>query len=247
MEYREKSIPAIARWVECAWSLETAHNICGYPVRPDGCIDILYSAAGRLDVVGAMTSEKRFSMAAGSSAVGVRFRPGMAGAFLAIAAQEITDTTIPLRDVWGRRGQELEARLAESTTLGERHRILITGLGDPHFAPTSTQLAAEAITRARGSIDLEQLIRQTGISERQFRRRLLEETGLSPRRLCRVVRFRHACALANSRNLSWSHIAAEAGYFDQAHLIRDFREFTGSTPMSVFYKTDGERRSKVHA
>ena len=63
-------------------------------------------------------------------------------------------------------------------------------------------------------------------------------SGLRPKQLCRVLRFRRACALAG-RGLPWGLVAAEAGYFDQAHLIRDFHEFTGDTPMSVFSNTDG--------
>jgi AraC-like DNA-binding protein len=84
------------------------------------------------------------------------------------------------------------------------------------------------------------------MSERQFRRRCLEESGLAPKHLCRVLRFRRACELGE-RGLPWGLIAAEAGYFDQAHLIRDFREFTGATPMgartnvSVFSNTANGR------
>ena len=70
----------------------------------------------------------------------------------------------------------------------------------------------------------------------QFRRRCLEESGLTPKHLCRVLRFRRACALAHPA-ADWAEIAAGAGYFDQSHLIRDFREFTGRTPVSVFSNT----------
>ncbi len=63
------------------------------------------------------------------------------------------------------------------------------------------------------------------------------ETGLTPKKLCRVLRFRRACALG-SLGLPWSLVALDAGYFDQAHLIRDFREFAGTTPMSVSSNTN---------
>jgi AraC-like DNA-binding protein len=73
------------------------------------------------------------------------------------------------------------------------------------------------------------------LSPRQFRRRCLEESGLTPKRLSRVLRFRHACRIARAaKRPNWSDIALEAGYFDQAHLIRDFHKFTGLTPMAVF-------------
>jgi transcriptional regulator GlxA family with amidase domain len=75
------------------------------------------------------------------------------------------------------------------------------------------------------------------MSERQFRRRCLDESGLGPKQLSKVLRFRRACALGEG-GLPWGLVAVEAGYFDQAHLIRDFREFTGSTPVSVLSNTD---------
>lgn len=236
MLYRERAANEIERWVECIWSLATSRAVRNYPVFPDGCIDIIYSSISRLEVVGAMTRERRFDVRAQTSLVGVRFRPGMAGPFLRIPAQEITDRTILLEDLWGSAARELESRLAESASPDHWRRILVTGLGTPNRQPTHTQRAVEAITAAHGDLDLERIIRQAGITERQFRRRLLEETGLSPKKLCRVLRFRRACAL-RTRGLPWSLIAAEAGYFDQAHLIRDFREFTGNTPMSVFSNT----------
>jgi AraC-like DNA-binding protein len=78
---------------------------------------------------------------------------------------------------------------------------------------------------------------QAGMSPRQFRRRCFEESGLAPKHLCRILRFRHACELAISRGSGWAAIAADAGYFDQAHLIHDFHEFTGRAPVSFFSNT----------
>src|SRR5262249_22982940 len=105
-------------------------------------------------------------------------------------------------------------------------------------APNSVQRAIEFITASSGEIDLDYVASQSNLSLRQFRRRCLEESGLSPKHLCRVLRFRRArsFALASSRP-DWSRIAADSGYFDQSHLIRDFREFTGRAPMSVFSNT----------
>jgi AraC-like DNA-binding protein len=204
-------------------------------VLPDGCIDIIYSSTGHLEVVGAMTRARRFDVPAQTQIAGVRFRPGMATPFLHVPAEEITDRTIPLHDLWGSVTRELEGRLAESRP-ADRGHILAAGLGIPATQPSNTQRAVEAITAAQGNLEVDWVIRQAGITERQFRRRLLEETGLSPKKLCRVLRFRHAYALGRC-GLPWSLIAVEAGYFDQPHLIRDFREFAGDTPMSVFSNT----------
>jgi AraC-like DNA-binding protein len=225
----------LARWVECAWSIETSAPLSGYPVRPDGCLDILYSPAG-LQVVGAMTAEQRYDLPSGASTVGLRFHPGMAAAFLRVPAAELTDRVIPLEEIWGAAARELQSRLDHAVSAAERLAILGATVRPPASTPNPVQRAIETVTSSHGDIDLDWVARQAGMSERQFRRRCLEESGLAPKQLCRVLRFRRACALGE-RGLPWGLIAAEAGYFDQAHLIRDFREFTGDTPMSVFSNT----------
>ena len=202
-------------------------------MRPDACIDIVYSEANGLNVVGAMISEKRFHLPARARTGGIRFRPGMARSLFRVQAHELTNRAIPLKALWGNSARELESRLAESKSAYDCCRVLAAAIQPPEAGPYDMQRAVEAMMAAHGDIDLEWLIRETGISDRQFRRRCLEETGLPPEQLCRVLRFRDAFALG-ARGLPWSLIAVEASYFDQANLIRDFREFTGRTPLSVF-------------
>jgi AraC-like DNA-binding protein len=184
-----------------------------------------------------MTAEQRYDLPAQSSSIGLRFHPGMAAAFLRIPAAELTDRVIPLEDLWGAAARELQSRLHHTDSTAERLAILggtVRRLSFP--APNAVQRAIEALTGVHGDIDLAWIARQAGMSERQFRRRCLEESGLAPKQLCRVLRFRRACELGRT-GLPWGLIAAEAGYFDQAHLIRDFREFTRATPVSVFSNT----------
>jgi AraC-like DNA-binding protein len=226
-----------ARWLECGWCSETTDQ-SDHAVRPDGCLDIIYSADAGLRVVGTMTVEQRFNFPAGMTIAGARFQPGMAGTFLGVAPAEFTDRTVSLEDVWGARARELEERLRQARSPGETMRLLLASIPPPRSAPSPVQLAIEAIAAERGLCDVETASRQANLSARQFRRRCLEESGLTPKHLSRVLRFRYACRLAaEAPRPEWSGIAAEAGYFDQAHLIRDFREFAGATPMAVFSNT----------
>jgi transcriptional regulator GlxA family with amidase domain len=136
-----------------------------------------------------------------------------------------------LESVLGRGARELEQRL-----LNTHNPVLLLAewLDVPAAPPSPIQQAIAAMVRANGQVNLERIAEQAGLSPRHFRRRCLEESGLTPRHLARVLRFRHALALGAQSRRNWASIAAEAGYFDQAHMIRDFREFTGSTPMAVF-------------
>jgi AraC-like DNA-binding protein len=226
----------IARWVECTWSIEAACPVRGFPVRPDGCMDLLYSRDGGLEIVGPMTREQRFDFAAGDQRVGLRFRPGMARPYLGIGAAELCDRVIPLDEVIGRAARDLRTRLDDAASNRERRETLLQAVRTTGLQEDAVHRAIDAMTRFHGEVNVDWVADQAGMSARQFQRRCKEESGLPPKQLARILRFRRACRLAE-RGESWLRVAAEAGYFDQAHLIRDFREFTGTTPVSDFSKT----------
>ena len=69
-----------------------------------------------------------------------------------------------------------------------------------------------------------------GVSERHLRRAFHEAVGVSPKAFAKIMRFRHALRVAHDDlEASWTSIAAAAGYYDQAHLIAEFREIAGVT------------------
>jgi AraC-like DNA-binding protein len=237
-------IAPLSRWVECGWFLDSSEAVTGHRVPPDGCLDIVYDRSNGLRAIGTMTREQRFHFPKGAQLAGVRFRPGMAGRFLGVSPAELTDKSAPLEDLWPRRARELKQHMDDAKSVDDAMRILLSDLPAPDAALNPTQRAIESLAAAHGNADLDMAAHQANLSLRQFRRRCLEESGLTPKRLCRVLRFRHACRLAGEVDrLDWPAIALEADYFDQSHLIRDFQEFTGHTPMAVFSNTR-ERRSR---
>jgi AraC-like DNA-binding protein len=226
--YQEFGAGGLAPFAECFWSGDTVSGVTSDPIPPDGCMDIVFWPEGGLRVVGTMTTQQTVALPPGAHLVGVRFRPGMAGFFLGGVAPELVDRWTPLEDLWGGRGRSLHQELGESPSAAARFLLLSRALPRPEGDFDAVHRAISAIVAAGGTVDLDWVASQAGISPRQFRRRSIEETGLSPKRLCRVVRFRRAAALA--ARLGWAAVAAECGYSDQAHLIRDFREFTGAPP-----------------
>jgi AraC-like DNA-binding protein len=235
--YRElPANPSHSAWVECVWAFESTGPVLEHRVPPDGCLDIIYDRRLGLRAIGAMTKEQRFEYTENAYMAGIRFRPGMAGRFLGVPPPELTDVSAALTDLWPRRAGELERRLDDARSIQEAMRILLGGLAAPADPPNPVQNAISAIAAANGNADLDSVACRANLSSRQFRRRCLDESGLTPKRLCRVLRFRHVCrvAAAADERPKWSAIALEAGYFDQAHLIRDFQILTGLTPMAVF-------------
>jgi AraC-like DNA-binding protein len=91
------------------------------------------------------------------------------------------------------------------------------------------------LVEAGGAVPIGDLTRELGWSRKRIVARFREEVGLTPKRAARLLRFERARALAESATQpEWAWIAREAGYYDQSHLINDFRSFTGRTPETFF-------------
>src|SRR5206468_2173450 len=92
--------------------------------------------------------------------------------------------------------------------------------------------AVDAIIRSGGRVSIESVAEMSGVSRQHLARAFAHHVGVTPKTFARVMRFRRAMELGK-RQL-WAEVAAELGYFDQSHLIADFREFAGETPVPFF-------------
>ena len=89
-----------------------------------------------------------------------------------------------------------------------------------------------AILARRGRGRTGSLSESAGLGPRQLERRFLSAVGLSPKLFSRIVRFQNLVRIA-PRSLGWANAAARCGYFDQAHLVRDVRDFAGVSPSNL--------------
>ena len=99
-------------------------------------------------------------------------------------------------------------------------------------APNQLVVRAAHVLRAtRGAASIARLARDLECSQRHLIATFREHVGVTPKTYARIVRFDHAVKrLRQTDGLRWAEIADASGYYDQAHLIRDFHEFTGQTP-----------------
>jgi AraC-like DNA-binding protein len=228
--------PRFAAHIECFWLHTSDEPVPSFRVFPDGCADIIFERPGGsrgrgLIAVGTMTHAQSFALGARQSTFGLRFHPGMAPRFLRVAGPEIADGFIALEDAWGAaRAQRLAEQLAESSSPHEVVGRLEASLGEPP-ALDPVEKALSWLVENRGQVPMEDLADSASLSPRQFRRVCLERTGVTPKRLARVLRFRRALShFSRERPADWAQVALECGYYDQAHLINEFREFSGLAP-----------------
>ena len=227
--------PRLARYVECYWSQLDLNGTPNHIVLPDGCVDILFSSQNgeprSLDLVGLMTAAKTFDLKAGQSFFGIRFRPGMAAAFVPEAAQ-LNNKTEPLENLASAGARQLFDQLADLADPAEMARAM-DGLLRP-LEPMDGNVNALHQLASTG-LSLDTFAREAGVSTRHLRRVCLDRAGVSPKYLLRILRFRRATdrlarIAARPAQPNWADFAAACGYYDQAHFIREFQEFTGQTP-----------------
>lgn len=95
-------------------------------------------------------------------------------------------------------------------------------------------VAANLITKNAGLINIEMLAQHACMSMRNFERVFIHETGMSPKQLCCISRFNKALELKlKNPSLKWISVAHQSGYFDQMHLIKDFKRYCGEAPASL--------------
>lgn len=183
------------------------------------------------------------------SIIGVHFRPGGAFPFLGMPAGELRDTTVSLEELWGAGASELRDRLLEAATPERRFAILEQALlarllrsADGHGAVLFALrrfLAGPHATTITGVTD------QIGLSPKRFIQVFRDETGFTPKVFCRIRRFQQALdQMQGRKQVDWTGVALDSGYFDQAHFIHDFRAFSGINP-SAYLRQQTPHRNHV--
>jgi AraC-like DNA-binding protein len=169
------------------------------------------------------------------SVMGVRFRPGGAFPFLGPPANELADAHVDLEALWGTSAVELRERLCAAKTPDERFNLLEKALVAHLFRPLerhcAVRFALDTFGRADSGGAIRDVARDVGLSQRRFIQLFAREVGMSPKLFCRVRRFRQALEKVRWLALpNWSRVAADCGYYDQSHLIHDFRFFSNLSP-----------------
>lgn len=165
---------------------------------------------------------------------GVRFRLGGLGPFVRTPLRDLTNTTRSPSDVFGPEAAALEDSLRASADIDAHARLL-----DAFFRSRLTldpaydafERALRASVSADGAATVESVSEAAGISARQTERLFARYMGIPPKTLGRVLRFQRALrALMRDPGCPLADVAADAGYFDQAHFIKDFRRMSGGVP-----------------
>ncbi len=222
--------------------------ICPYPPTPQNSIffyinDTIKMQQGtetpflvqpRSVIVGPQLTRVSIDINKSHKAVRVGFHPGGLYRLMGISMAEIVDESFDATDVFGSQLKQLNNELQEARSFDEIHlvieKFLLAKLKTIKQALPFDRAMLELL-RVNGNVTIEQLASMACLSLRQFERVCKHRVGLPPKLFARLVRFSKAYRIReNSTEISWTSIAYECGYFDQMHMIRDFKEFVGVTP-----------------
>jgi len=248
MHYEELApAPELRGLVHRLWALQ-GPTTAGGPFQramPDGRAELIFNFADPFEsLAGADLRRQPLSLLVGPGRramairptgrvdlIGIRFRPEALTSWLRVRGGEVADAAFAL----GELPVPLEATLAEqlAETSSTRHRFAILGR---HLAKTTGSSdrrlsAAVDMALAEGGARPENIARRLGLSRRQLGRLFRERIGIPPQSLGRLGRFQRVLReLDGNPRASLAATAARLGYFDQAHMSRDFRLFAGTTP-----------------
>ncbi|WP_203982096.1 AraC family transcriptional regulator [Sphaerisporangium rufum] len=176
------------------------------------------------------------------SGVQLALTPAGVRALFGLPAGELAATEVEAADVLGAPALRLRDRLRAAPGWTERFALLDAELpaliaGRPGAGPApEVGWAWRRLLAGGGAVPVGELAAETGWSPRHLSGRFRAEIGLTPKQVARVVRFDRARRLLARRAAAGgppelARLAAACGYYDQAHLAREFREFAGHAPV----------------
>ncbi|QBJ84977.1 AraC family transcriptional regulator [Chryseobacterium gleum] len=260
----------LTAFIKCYWTLEGPKEETPekQTIVPDGCMEMIFHYGdlykqyldngnsiiqSRCFVIGQLTRPLKIQPTGETGIFSVRFHPEGFLPFTTIPIKEMENTAVSLEKLFGKDGQEIAQQILNANSTSERIKLieifLLDWLTDIKTIDRIVKSTIETIITANGQFSVDELSRLKKVNRRQLLRKFSLTIGLSPKQLSRMIRFQTTLKmLLNDQYSNLAELAYENEYYDQAHFIKEFKEFTGSTPKefygshlkmsSLFYGTD---------
>jgi AraC-like DNA-binding protein len=243
-------------FVKCYWSLDAPS--ASVPERqrivPDGCMEMIfhygdlyqqYPPEGiahlqpRSFVFGQITVPLEIAPTGITGIIAARFQPDGFFPFSAMPLASMNDRAVALTELFGIEGGLLEEKVMQARNNAERIQLIESFLCRKLQTEDSinrvAHSAVQALLDSCGQNTIHELAAQLQVNRRQLERKFSTATGMSPKQYSKLLRLQNAFKLIGQGTFQHlTELALEAGYYDQAHFIKDFREFTGVSPRQFY-------------
>ena len=173
----------------------------------------------------------------GACCIQVNFTPLGARQFFGLPMSELRDRMIGLDDALGFDGIALREQLGEASDWDTRFDVaesfITRRLAEANALSPEIAWAYGTVVASGGRTRIAALAGEIGWSRKHLAAKFTDAIGIGPKTLSRIVRFNRALSLSKQQDEDWAGIAADCGYADQAHLVREFRQLAGETPKAL--------------
>jgi AraC-like DNA-binding protein len=246
----------LAAFVKCYWTLELPKEITPEKQRivPDGCMEMIFEYGDsyrqyRSDgsffiqpkcfVFGQITEPLEIEATGETGIFAVRFHPEGFLPFATMPIVEMENRPVPLADLFGDEGIRLESEMLSAETAVIRieiiERFLLERLISPKAIDNIAKASVNILFQLNGQLSVDELSDHLKINRRQLERKFSSVIGLSPKQFAKIIRLQATLKMiSDNRFTSLTAVAYEGNYYDQAHFIKDFKEFTGMSPKQFY-------------
>lgn len=246
----------LSEFVNCYWTLENPKEV--NPQRqtivPDGCMEMIFHCGDlyrqfdkneksivqpRCFVFGQLTEPLTIAPTGETNIFAIRFSPHGFLPFATIPIKEMENRATSLEILFGSKGIEIEQQIVNAMTTKDRIKHIETFLSNQmsnvEYIHSTVQSAVETILSAKGQFSVGDLSKQIRVNRRQLERKFSSAIGLSPKQLSKIIRLQATLKMLLSKEFtSLTALSYQGEFYDQAHFIKDFKEFTGMTPKEFY-------------
>lgn len=200
-------------------------------------------------IAGQATSSYRLVLPGKIAMAGIVFKPAAISSIFGFSMRHMTNKRENLETLLGKDILQIPLQLAGAKTLDEKREVLETFLMHQLLSSkvklNYVDQAAEQIIQHKGKVNIQELADSLHVCKRHFQRSFLHKVGLNPKEYAVLLRLGHVCnRLIHQQEINWHDVILEAGYYDQAHFIKDFSNFIGRNPAG-YYKFNKELLSQL--
>lgn len=195
---------------------------------------------GKYLLAGQLTKHFFLENTGKSGMIGIKFQPGIISTLFGVDMSELTDKVIPLpKALYDLVSPVIHLPIPDDKeeVFSLLDSIFIKYLEQNSYTLNVVDEVAKRITDSFGLISIEDSLEGLDYSQRQLERLFKKGIGLTPKFYSRIIRFAHIFQLMqNGTENSWSDIVYGAGFYDQSHFIKNFKEFTGEDPSTYGFE-----------
>jgi AraC-like DNA-binding protein len=246
----------LSAFINCYWTLEAPKEDQPEKQRivPDGCLEMIfhhgdlykqftegeeYIIQPQCFVFGQITKPLYIEPTGHTGIFAVRFQADGFTPFAAIPIGDMENKAVPLAIVFGEAGVILEKNILQATTTEERIQnaeiFLRNALTNAKQIDKTIKDSVKMMLALKGQLSIDELSENLKVNRRMLERKFAAVIGVSPKQLSKIVRLQNTLKMLLKNDFkNFTAIAHDNHYYDQAHFIKEFKEFTGVSPKEFY-------------